>query len=218
MLLRLILRDMFVCKGEIVEYWKQGQKVVVGKKWVSGCMIISWSFSDRRRWNPVVPDASNVTSNTEWRRPDSGRCTTQVDVLSFLTCQTLHVRRKDETLRQWHDRRRDRDGGTFRLQTLICFFVGSFKSQLIDYFRGHIVSWEAFGRFMLTRTKWHFWTSWRPFGCTLWRSQLLCSWRNFYFYSHWTLQFFSDPLNGGGGATSSGLDPLLWNPLDLPLY
>ena len=31
--------------------------------------------------------------------------------------------------------------------------AGSFKSQLIDYFRGHIVSWEAFGRFMLIRTK-----------------------------------------------------------------
>ena len=24
------------------------------------------------------------------------------------------------------------------------------------------------------RTKWRFWTSWRHFGCTLWRSQLLC--------------------------------------------
>ena len=52
-------------------------------------------------------------------------------------------------------------------------FAGSFKSQLIDYFRGHIVSWEAFGRFMLIRTKWRFRTSWRHFGCTLWRSQLL---------------------------------------------
>ena len=59
--------------------------------------------------------------------------------------------------------------------------AGSFKSQLIDYFSGHIVSWEAFGRFMLIRTKWRFWTSWRHFGCTLWRSQLLCSWRNFNF-------------------------------------
>ena len=63
----------------------------------------------------------------------------------------------------------------------ILFFAGSFKSQLIDYFSGHIVSWEAFGRFMLIRTKWRFWTSWRHFGCTLWRSQLLCSWRNFNF-------------------------------------
>ena len=45
----------------------------------------------------------------------------------------------------------------------------------IDYFGGgHIVFWEAFSRFMLIRTKWHFWTSWRHFGCTLWRSQLLC--------------------------------------------
>ena len=33
------------------------------------------------------------------------------------------------------------------------FIAGSFKSQLIDYFRGHIISWEAFGRFMLIRTK-----------------------------------------------------------------
>ena len=32
-------------------------------------------------------------------------------------------------------------------------FAGSFKSQLIDYFRGHIVFREAFGRFMLIRTK-----------------------------------------------------------------
>ena len=36
---------------------------------------------------------------------------------------------------------------------------------------------------MLIRTKWRFWTSWRHFGCTLWRSQLLCSWRNFNFFS-----------------------------------
>ena len=53
-------------------------------------------------------------------------------------------------------------------------FAGSFKSQLIDYFRGHIVFWEAFCSFMLIRTKWRFWTSWRHFGCTLWSSQLLC--------------------------------------------
>ena len=33
------------------------------------------------------------------------------------------------------------------------FIAGSFKSQLIDYFRGYIVSWEAFGRLMLIRTK-----------------------------------------------------------------
>ena len=31
------------------------------------------------------------------------------------------------------------------------FIAGS--SQLIDYFEGYIVFWEAFGRFMLTRTK-----------------------------------------------------------------
>ena len=35
----------------------------------------------------------------------------------------------------------------------IYIIAGSFKSQLIDYFSGHIVSWEAFGRFMLIRTK-----------------------------------------------------------------
>ena len=34
--------------------------------------------------------------------------------------------------------------------------AGSFKSQLIDYFSGHIVSWEAFCRFMLIRNKWLF--------------------------------------------------------------
>ena len=60
--------------------------------------------------------------------------------------------------------------------------AGSFKSQLIDYFRGHIVSWEVFGRFMLIRTKWRFWTSWRHFGCTLWRSQLLCLTQLLFFY------------------------------------
>ena len=27
-------------------------------------------------------------------------------------------------------------------------------------------------------TTWRFWTSWHRFGCTLWRSQLLCSWCN----------------------------------------
>ena len=36
---------------------------------------------------------------------------------------------------------------------------------------------------MLIRTKWRFWSSWRHLGCTLWRSQLLCSRRNFYFLS-----------------------------------
>ena len=60
--------------------------------------------------------------------------------------------------------------------------ASSFKSRLVDYFRVHIVFWETFGRFMLIKTKWCFWTSWRHFGYTLWRSQLLCSWRNFYFY------------------------------------
>ena len=69
-----------------------------------------------------------------------------------------------------------------KLNVCIWVFAGSFKSQLIDYFRGHIVSWETFGRFMLIRTKWRFWTSWRHFGCSLSRSQLLCSWRNFYFF------------------------------------
>ena len=37
---------------------------------------------------------------------------------------------------------------------IILFLIaGSFKSQLIDYFEGHIVSWESFGRFILIRTK-----------------------------------------------------------------
>ena len=35
---------------------------------------------------------------------------------------------------------------------------------------------------MLIRTKWRLCMSWRHFGWTLWRSQLLCSWRNFYFF------------------------------------
>ena len=38
---------------------------------------------------------------------------------------------------------------------------------------------------MLIRTKWRFWTSWRHFWCTLWRSQLLCLWRNFIFFFKW---------------------------------
>ena len=46
---------------------------------------------------------------------------------------------------------------TFHLYNCLLYifaiFAGSFKSQLIDYFRWHIVSWEAFGRFMLIRTK-----------------------------------------------------------------
>ena len=42
---------------------------------------------------------------------------------------------------------------------------------------------EAFGRFMLIRTKWHFWTSWRHFGCTLRRSQLLCLTQLLFFLS-----------------------------------
>ena len=76
-----------------------------------------------------------------------------------------------------------------RLNNLI---AGSFKSQLIDYFRGYIVSWEAFDRFMLIRIKWHLWTSWHHFGCTLWCSQLLYSWRNFYFlYSFIWLRIYS---------------------------
>ena len=36
---------------------------------------------------------------------------------------------------------------------------------------------------MLIRTKWRLCMSWRHFGWTLWRSQLLCSWRNFYFFN-----------------------------------
>ena len=45
---------------------------------------------------------------------------------------------------------------------------------------------------MLIRTKWRLCMSWRHFGWTLWRSQLLCSWRNFYFYKIlW-------PSKGGG--------------------
>ena len=82
---------------------------------------------------------------------------------------------------------------------IVRFIAGSFKSQLIDYFSGHIVSWEAFGRFKLIRTKWRFWTSWRHFGCTLWRSQLLCSWRNFNFYIIVSNQRCGShqPLNGG---------------------
>ena len=59
--------------------------------------------------------------------------------------------------------------------------AGSFKSQLIDYFRGHVTSCPKQGSFMLIRTKWRLCMSWRHFGWTLWRSQLLCSWRNFYF-------------------------------------
>ena len=39
------------------------------------------------------------------------------------------------------------------LLSLVKVIAGSFKSQLIDYFRGHIVSWEAVGRFMLIRNK-----------------------------------------------------------------
>ena len=36
---------------------------------------------------------------------------------------------------------------------LSTIFADSFESQLIDYFGGHTVFWEAFGRFMLIRTK-----------------------------------------------------------------
>ena len=38
---------------------------------------------------------------------------------------------------------------------------------------------------MLIRTKWRLCMPWRHFGWTLWRSQLLCSWRNFYFKLIW---------------------------------
>ena len=31
--------------------------------------------------------------------------------------------------------------------------LAPFKVNFIDYFRGHIVFWETFGRFMLIRTK-----------------------------------------------------------------
>ena len=62
------------------------------------------------------------------------------------------------------------------------FFAGSFKSQLIDYFRGHVTSCPKQVSFMLIRTKWRLCMSWHHFGWILRRSQLLCSWRNFYFY------------------------------------
>ena len=48
-------------------------------------------------------------------------------------------------------------------QTCWNSFAGSFKSQLIDYFRGHIVSWESLCSFMLIRTKWHFMNSMTSF-------------------------------------------------------
>ena len=53
----------------------------------------------------------------------------------------------------------------------------------------HSILGQAFGRFMLIRTKWHFWTSWRHFGCTLWRSQLLCLTQLLFFLSIKRLQF-----------------------------
>ena len=45
-----------------------------------------------------------------------------------------------------------------RMRFFLCIFkrvvvAGSVKSQLIDHFRGHIVFTEAFGGFMLIRTK-----------------------------------------------------------------
>ena len=64
----------------------------------------------------------------------------------------------------------------------VTIFAGSFKSQLIDYFRGHVTSCPKQVSFMLIRTKWRLCMPWRHFGWTLWRSQLLCSWRNFYSY------------------------------------
>ena len=59
--------------------------------------------------------------------------------------------------------------------------MARFRVSLLITYGGHITSCPKQGSFMLIRTKWRFWTSWRHFGCILWRSQLLCSWRNFYF-------------------------------------
>ena len=82
------------------------------------------------------------------------------------------------------------DGGDIaQLQRYFCcsIFAGSFRCQLIDYFRGHVTSCPKQVSFMLIRTKWHLCMSWHHFGWTLWRSQLLCSWRNFYFWEFVTL-------------------------------
>ena len=65
------------------------------------------------------------------------------------------------------------------------FISGSFKSQLIDYFRGHVTSCPKQVSYILIRTKWRLCMSWRHFRWTLWRSQLLCSWRNFFFIHYY---------------------------------
>ena len=50
---------------------------------------------------------------------------------------------------------------------------------------------------MLIRTKWCFWTSWRHFGCTLWRSQLLCLTQLlFIHYSLFICCFFCNEQSG----------------------
>ena len=89
------LLEMFVCKGEIGEQRGKGQKVVVWTKCVSGCVIMSWSSSDRRRRNPVVLDTSNVTYETE--RDVSSSLT----LMWYIMITRRTTRRWWKTSRQW---------------------------------------------------------------------------------------------------------------------
>ena len=55
----------------------------------------------------------------------------------------------------------------------IRLFAGSLESPYWLLTGAHSFLGQAFSSFMLIRTTWRFWTSWRHFGCTKWRSQHL---------------------------------------------
>ena len=98
---------MFVCKDEIAEQWRERQNVAVRRKCVSGCTIISWSFSNTRRRKSVVPDASNVRYMRHWtnvQRDKTMRSLPSLTSLTLIWCIMIMwttTRRWWQTSGQW---------------------------------------------------------------------------------------------------------------------